>query len=82
MKNIISISSLYIHIPYCGSKCSYCDCFSFPAVGVPDQYVQAVLNQFNWFVSLGLVQKLETVYFGGGTPSLLSCEQIAKIMET
>lgn len=81
MKNIISISSLYIHIPYCGSKCSYCDFFSFPAVGVPDQYVQAVLNQFNWFVSLGLVQKLETVYFGGGTPSLLSCEQIAKIME-
>lgn len=81
MKNILSISSLYIHIPYCGSKCSYCDFFSFPAAGVSDQYVQAVLNQFNWFVSLGLVQKLETVYFGGGTPSLLSCEQIAKIME-
>lgn len=81
MKNNLAISSLYIHIPYCGSKCSYCDFFSFPAVGVPDQYVQAVLNQFNWFVSLGLVQKLETVYFGGGTPSLLSCQQIAKIME-
>lgn len=79
--NIPSISSLYIHIPYCGSKCSYCDFFSFPAAGVPEEYVQAVLNQFNWFVQLGLVAKLETVYFGGGTPSLLSCEQLKGIME-
>lgn len=79
--NIPPISSLYIHIPYCGSKCSYCDFFSFPAAGVPEEYVQAVLNQFNWFVQLGLVAKLETVYFGGGTPSLLSCEQLKGIME-
>ena len=74
-------SSLYIHIPYCGSKCSYCDFFSFLACGVPDEYVQALLQQFDWFVSLGLVARFETVYFGGGTPSLLSCEQLAKIME-
>jgi oxygen-independent coproporphyrinogen-3 oxidase len=79
--NLISLSSLYLHIPYCGSKCSYCDFFSFPAVGVPDEYVQAVLNQLDWFVQLGLVQELETVYFGGGTPSLLSCHQISTIME-
>ena len=79
-KNIHSVSSLYIHIPYCGSKCSYCDFFSLPAAGVPDEYVKALLQQFDWFVALGLMAPLETVYFGGGTPSLLSCQQLTAIM--
>ena len=79
-KSLYSVSSLYIHIPYCGSKCSYCDFFSLPAAGVPDEYVNALLQQFDWFEALGLVPPLETVYFGGGTPSLLSCHQLKMIM--
>lgn len=75
------ISSLYLHIPYCGSKCSYCDFFSLPSVGVPDQYVDALVAQLRSFRGEGLLGRLETVYFGGGTPSLLSCSQLSCIME-
>lgn len=81
-----SVSSLYIHIPYCGSKCTYCDFFSLPTAAsaaslvVPDEYVEAVLGQLDFFVDLALVERLETVYFGGGTPSLLTCSQLERIM--
>lgn len=74
-------SSLYLHIPYCGSKCSYCDFFSLPSAGVPDQYADALVAQLSSFRRAGLLGRLETVYFGGGTPSLLSCAQLSRIME-
>lgn len=74
-------SSLYVHIPYCTSKCSYCDFFSLPSAGVPDAYVEALAAQLAAFRRAGLLWRLETVYFGGGTPSLLSCAQLSRIME-
>lgn len=76
-------SSLYIHIPYCGSKCSYCDFFSIVqgVPSVPQDYVEALINQFHSFYKTGLLSQLQTVYFGGGTPSLLSCQQLRQIME-
>ena len=81
MTSFDTIPSLYIHIPYCGSKCSYCDFFSLPSAGVPDQYVDALVAQLCSFRDAGLLGRLETVYFGGGTPSLLSCAQLSRIME-
>lgn len=94
MKTSPQIASLYIHIPYCGSKCSYCDFFSLPvatasscsggttAAGgeVPGEYVAALVGQLEAFRESGLMGRLETVYFGGGTPSLLSCGQLEDIM--
>lgn len=81
MTSFDTIPSLYLHIPYCGSKCSYCDFFSLPSAGVPDQYVDALVAQLRSFRGAGLLGRLETVYFGGGTPSLLSCSQLSRIME-
>ena len=81
MTSFDTIPSLYLHIPYCGSKCSYCDFFSLPSAGVPDQYVDALVTQLRSFRDAGLLGRLETVYFGGGTPSLLSCAQLSRIME-
>ena len=72
--------SLYIHIPYCISKCRYCDFFS-SACGkepVPDEYVQALCNEIYRFSGAFI----DTVYIGGGTPSLLRPEQIKKIFDT
>lgn len=72
--------SLYIHIPYCISKCRYCDFFSC-ACGkdpVPDEYVQALCNEIFRFSGAFI----DTVYVGGGTPSLLRPEQIKKIFDT
>ncbi|MBQ7367656.1 MAG: radical SAM family heme chaperone HemW [Spirochaetaceae bacterium] len=81
MTSFDTIPSLYIHIPYCGSKCSYCDFFSLPSAGVPDQYVDALVAQLRSFRDAGFLVRLKTVYFGGGTPSLLSCAQLSRIME-
>lgn len=74
--------SLYIHIPYCISKCRYCDFFS-QACGklpVPDSYVDALCYEISFiFESRKDTAFVDTVYVGGGTPSLLSKGQISKL---
>ena len=62
---------LYLHIPYCFSKCRYCDFYSHPGErGVPDAYVDALLRELARFAPDAPLRP-DTVYFGGGTPSLL-----------
>ena len=71
---------LYIHIPFCRTKCLYCDFCSFVCkdVAVHEEYVCALLREIT---ARGNKEYLvDTVYFGGGTPSLLSVEQIARIL--
>ena len=65
--------SLYLHIPFCLSKCCYCAFYSTVVESIPEKrYLHAVLNQFaaRWASWSG--RPLETLYLGGGTPSLLS----------
>lgn len=70
---------IYIHVPFCGKKCGYCDFYSVnyskPAV---QSYVDAVLRNIRHYSDQSRI--VDTVYFGGGTPSLLHYEQIAVIM--
>lgn len=74
-------SSLYIHIPFCRSKCSYCDFFSVPEKGaLPDSYISALCNNIAFRCREFSVSKLDTVYIGGGTPSLLAPEQLTRIL--
>lgn len=71
---------LYIHIPFCRTKCLYCDFCSFVSrdEGERERYVCALLDEIK---SRGTKAYLvDTIYFGGGTPSLLSVEQIGKIL--
>ena len=72
---------LYVHIPYCVRKCSYCDFCSLPngMNDVPDEYVDAVCTELSSYSS-DVRKTLNTVYFGGGTPSLLSGSQMGKIV--
>ena len=73
------LQSLYIHIPYCLSKCAYCDFFS-RACGnrsIPDSYIAALCNEIKYRLT-GQVE-LSTIYIGGGTPSLLSQKQLSDI---
>ncbi len=66
---------LYLHIPYCFSKCRYCDFYSHPGErGVPEAYVDALLRELSRFAPEVPLQP-DTLYFGGGTPSLLCPEQ-------
>ncbi len=68
---------LYIHIPYCKRKCRYCDFYSLSGRrGVPDRYVDRVLEEISSYGDLCF----DTVYFGGGTPSLLEPVQVERIL--
>ena len=74
--------SLYIHIPFCKKKCSYCDFFSSPCSlqkdkkYVPDSYLTALCIQAESYAKIFNVESWKTIYIGGGTPSLLTAEQL------
>ena len=73
------VTGLYIHVPFCAQKCPYCDFFSGQYTkNRTEAYLDAVCRNLEV-----LPQKLpvDTVYFGGGTPSLLSPAQISQILE-
>lgn len=74
---------LYLHIPYCASKCYYCDFYSAAHRGaVPDAYVGALLRELARFTNrtAGPLRP-DTLYFGGGTPSLLSPGQVCRLID-
>ena len=71
---------LYLHIPYCFSKCRYCDFYSRPGErGVPDAYVDALLRELHRFAPDAPLRP-DTLYFGGGTPSLLTPAQAERLI--
>lgn len=75
---------LYLHIPFCMHKCNYCDFCSFAVqdnVTLIQEYVDALCNEISAYRYLGRRYKLATIYFGGGTPSLLSIEQLSQLMD-
>lgn len=71
---------LYIHIPFCKHKCPYCDFYSTCAGAKEyEDYVAALLEKISFWGSK-TNKKIETVYFGGGTPSLLGSEALCRIL--
>lgn len=73
--------SIYIHIPFCLRKCLYCDFLSAPAgEEVREQYVQALCGEISAESEHYKEHEVMTVFLGGGTPSLLSGEQTARIL--
>ena len=71
---------LYLHIPYCFSKCRYCDFYSAPGQrGVPTQYVDALLRELARFAPEAPLHP-DTIYFGGGTPALLRPDQVHRLI--
>lgn len=76
---------LYLHIPFCRGRCRYCDFFTTVTTdgGVPDAYVDALLRDFYRHAPKGpdgAPLPPSTVYFGGGTPGLLSPAQLSAIL--
>ncbi|AAC07371.1 radical SAM family heme chaperone HemW [Aquifex aeolicus] len=74
------IKALYVHVPFCSYKCPYCDFLSLvnSPVSVRD-YLSALKREINLYRELDV--KLETLYFGGGTPTLLKPEELGEIIE-
>ena len=74
---------LYIHIPFCVKKCDYCDFLSFRALSsVHEAYVEQLIKEIKAQSCYCLDCQVETVFIGGGTPSLLEPSCIRRIMET
>lgn len=75
--------AIYIHIPFCVRKCLYCDFLSAPASDeTKEQYVQALCREIREERKSYVNYKIETIFLGGGTPSLLSGEQLDRILGT
>ncbi len=74
---------IYVHVPFCMKKCDYCDFYSEP-IGRADpphaEYLNAILSQLERDCSLFVGRRLSTVYFGGGTPSLMPPEFFKEIL--
>ena len=73
---------LYIHIPFCVKKCAYCDFLSGPASNQQiEEYVQALIEEIRYYKEFVKKYEVSTVFWGGGTPSLLTGEQMKALME-
>ena len=74
--------SLYIHWPFCTAKCPYCDFNVHIDKTAPDEsmWVKALLADLQWQLEGQALAPLQTIYFGGGTPSLLSPHAIAQLL--
>jgi oxygen-independent coproporphyrinogen-3 oxidase len=81
MSGLKSPVGLYIHIPFCVTKCNYCNFYSVPySKSTAEQYKSAVIRNILDTVERHSDVVFDTVFFGGGTPSLFCCDEIAQIM--
>ena len=73
------VQSLYVHVPFCAAKCEYCAFFSEPSSGEQmNRFVDALIREMELVASS---LKPRTIFFGGGTPSLLSMAQWRRVLE-
>lgn len=72
------VKNAYIHIPFCKSKCRYCSFVSYPALELKEAYLKSLAAEISYFYEN---EKLNTLYFGGGTPSLLTPREFEKVIK-
>ena len=74
---------IYIHIPFCKSKCSYCDFLSFvpKSEDEKNRYVDYLIKEIGLYSKLYGKRCVDSIYFGGGTPSLIGTKNVNRIME-
>lgn len=74
------MAGLYIHIPFCHSKCAYCDFVSTPSRRYEREYVGALISELKMRIGELKGADLKTLYIGGGTPTALSKESMAYLL--
>ena len=78
------MAGLYIHIPFCESRCIYCGFYSTTSLKLRDAYVDALIKEMSLrpiLQELEEGEKIETIYLGGGTPSQLTGEQLIRLFD-
>jgi len=76
------MAGIYIHIPFCKQRCSYCDFFSSTGNRRIDTYITAICSEIKERSDYLNNEPVETIYFGGGTPSVLSFSDFKRIFDT
>ena len=75
------MAGLYIHIPFCTQKCIYCDFMSGTNLSLREQFIDALIAEMDCYLDFFDEDKIRTIYFGGGTPSLLSVDELKRIYD-
>jgi putative oxygen-independent coproporphyrinogen III oxidase len=75
-------AGIYIHTPFCRSRCSYCDfATGMYETDAAERYVRALAKEISGWIEVETPETVDTIYLGGGTPSLLSVVQLASILD-
>jgi oxygen-independent coproporphyrinogen-3 oxidase len=77
------MSGIYLHIPFCKQACSYCDFYFVTRQALKEQYVERLIQEIEGYRNTGYAEEpVQTIYFGGGTPSLLSAKELDTILSS
>ena len=76
------MAGIYLHIPFCKKACHYCDFHFSTSLGAKADMVEAICKELRLRKDYLEAEQVETIYFGGGTPSLLSADELQKILDT
>lgn len=83
MKKELRPLGLYIHIPFCRCKCAYCDFYSLPGQeSRMDEYLEAITRHLKEVAPRAAYHEVDTIYFGGGTPSIFGTDRLKKLLKT
>lgn len=75
-------AALYIHIPFCSSKCPYCSFVSFSGMTTTyGRYISALLHELAGISQRNDLPELQSVFVGGGTPTVLACDQLCSLLQ-
>ncbi|HEY5005140.1 MAG TPA: radical SAM family heme chaperone HemW [Ktedonobacteraceae bacterium] len=86
IQRLLETTSLYLHIPFCHTRCHYCDFNTYAGIlPLREPYVRALLTEIELAgkavqLADGLPRRSRTIFFGGGTPSMLSVSQISRML--
>ncbi|MBV9688893.1 MAG: radical SAM family heme chaperone HemW [Ktedonobacteraceae bacterium] len=87
IQHLLETASLYLHIPFCHTRCYYCDFNTYAGIlPLREPYIRALLTEIALAGEMaqhagGVWRRSRTIFFGGGTPSLLSVSQIARLLD-
>ena len=76
------MAGIYIHVPFCKTRCIYCDFYTRTDISPKNDYIHALCKEIELRKDYISDQKVKTIYFGGGTPSQLSYDDFNSIFET
>lgn len=76
------MAGIYVHIPFCKSRCIYCGFYSTTHLSCQDEYIKALVKELHQRRNYLKKDKIDTIYIGGGTPSTLSYKNIALLCNT